>query len=295
MRLCEYCARQIAETDAVCPYCGAPVSSSRFAAGAGGGGGVPRTIEELRAFCRAHHLPLEQMRFFIGEDYRQPRAFGIYQDRSGDFVVYKNKSDGSRAVRYQGPDEAHAVREIYEKMKSEIGNQRARAANAGLQRSAAAQSSRGSRSSSGRRRGFRMNSVWIYILIFFLVVAGRGVIDGVQSRARNRHNGYYVYQNDTYYRQGDDWYRYDDDLYYWLPAVLDTAFEENYEDYYEGPTWSSAYGGEDFTGSSYYVDPDDYDSSYSSSDSSWDDDYDWDWDSDYDSWDSGSTDWDSDW
>ena len=46
------------------------------------------------------------MRFFIGEDFREARAFGIYKAGENRFVVYKNKSDGSRAVRYDGPDEA---------------------------------------------------------------------------------------------------------------------------------------------------------------------------------------------
>ena len=62
--------------------------------------------------------------FFIGIDYRQPRAFGIYQ-AGNEFIVYKNKADGTRAVRYQGTDEAYAVNELYLKLKDEILNQKA--------------------------------------------------------------------------------------------------------------------------------------------------------------------------
>ncbi len=80
--------------------------------------GKPRTIRELTDFCLSKGMPLERMRFFIGQDYREPRAFGIYQ--SGDeFIVYKNKSDGSRAIRYRGRDEAYAVSELYEKLLDE--------------------------------------------------------------------------------------------------------------------------------------------------------------------------------
>lgn len=64
-------------------------------------------------------------RFFIGEDYKEPKAFGIYQD-GNRFIVYKNKADGSRAIRYDGLDEAYAVNEIYLKLKEEIANQKAR-------------------------------------------------------------------------------------------------------------------------------------------------------------------------
>ncbi len=31
-------------------------------------------------------------------------------------IVYKNKADGSRSIRYRGPDEAYAVRALYEKL-----------------------------------------------------------------------------------------------------------------------------------------------------------------------------------
>ena len=118
---CDYCGNYIEDTDKNCPHCGAPNDRMQRS-----GTKVPKTIEELKAFCAAHHLPLEQMRFFLGEDYRGPRAFGVYKDGEGNFVVYKNKSDGSRAIRYRGTDEAYAVNELYQKMKSEISNQRAR-------------------------------------------------------------------------------------------------------------------------------------------------------------------------
>ena len=62
-------------------------------------------------------------RFFIGKDTRAPRAFGIYE-ANGEFIVYKNKSDGSRAIRYKGTDEAYAVNELYMRLKEEILNQK---------------------------------------------------------------------------------------------------------------------------------------------------------------------------
>ena len=85
-----------------------------------GGTRIPQTIEELKAFCAEKGMPLEKMRFFIGENIQQPKAFGIYRDENDRFVVYKNKADGSRAVRYSGPDEAYAVSELYLKLKSEV-------------------------------------------------------------------------------------------------------------------------------------------------------------------------------
>lgn len=85
-RKCDYCGGFIDDTDEVCPHCGGVNDHVMRSAD-----GVPKTIEELKAFCRAKNLPLEKMRFYIGEDFRQPKAFGIYKDGDGDFVVYKNK------------------------------------------------------------------------------------------------------------------------------------------------------------------------------------------------------------
>ena len=81
---------------------------------------APRTIEEFQAFCAERNMPLEKMRFFIGVDYKQPRAFGIYACGDGTFVVYKNKDDGSRSIRYNGTDEAEACAILFDKMVSEI-------------------------------------------------------------------------------------------------------------------------------------------------------------------------------
>lgn len=98
-----------------CPYCGASNNSIKRTAD-----GTPKTIAELAKWYEDRHLPpYEITRFFIGIDYRQPRAFGIYQ-AGNEFIVYKNKADGTRAVRYQGTDEAYAVNELYLKLKDEI-------------------------------------------------------------------------------------------------------------------------------------------------------------------------------
>ncbi len=106
---CPYCGGTLRTDESKCPRCGAPNELYTLPRTAPI---EPKTIEELREYCGAKDLPLDKLRFFIGEDCRQPCAYGIFRD--GDqFVVYKNKADGSRAVRYRGRDEAFAVRELY--------------------------------------------------------------------------------------------------------------------------------------------------------------------------------------
>ena len=223
------------------------------------------SVQEL--IERTKDMPLEKMRFFIKEDRKEPRCFGIYQDTfSGHWVVYKNKDDGSRAVRYSGPDEAYAAQELWAKIQSEIGLRRAK--------QPARQPSRGE---IIRRR------VLAILLVAAIAVAGFMLVRWI-SRRPNR--GYYLIDDDVYYYQSSNWYYYDDGdwLYYYDPVDYD---------WYNGHYYGSSYYGFDdygdaFEYSDYYVEPSS-DNRYSNDD---DDDDDWDI---FDSWDSSDTDWSSDW
>ena len=64
--ICKYCDGYLQDTDVTCPNCGAPNDNLMRSAD-----GVPKTIEELKAFAAAKNLPLQQMRFFLGVDMRE--------------------------------------------------------------------------------------------------------------------------------------------------------------------------------------------------------------------------------
>ncbi|MBR4461067.1 MAG: hypothetical protein IKS51_00570 [Erysipelotrichaceae bacterium] len=310
---CEYCGSYIEETDKKCPYCNAVNRNFKRVVS-----GTPQTIEELKQWYQDRNLPPEEVtRFFIGKDIREARAFGIYRDGS-DFIVYKNKDDGSRAIRYQGTDEAYAVNELYLKLKSEILNQKSR----NLSRS-------GTRSGSGTFTvsffvtafislitlgvaGTLLPS-WIFailgivlfacVILFAkdikkLIIAATIIIlmtfTGtiaylIGYSSAHKHDGYYSHGGDYYYFQGHNVYHYDNDDWYYYDTY--DNFTEYYPDYYYV---SDDYDGyeeySDFSETEYYDDR--WDSSSSSSSSSSDSDYDWDGGSD---WDSGGTDWGSDW
>ena len=115
---CDYCGNYMETTDVSCPHCGAANTHI-----AGHYSKNPVTIEELKAYCDSNKLPLDKMHVHIGENYTSPQAFGIYKDQiSGNFVVYKNKTDGQRAIRYEGKDEAYAVNELYLKIRNMQAN-----------------------------------------------------------------------------------------------------------------------------------------------------------------------------
>ena len=120
---CSYCGSEFDETLEKCPNCGASnVNVKRSTID------QPTTIEELKDWYSSKGLPpYETTRFFIGENYKGARAFGIYRDEhTGKFVVYKNKDTGQRAVRYEGTDEAYAVNELFMRLKQEILEQKSR-------------------------------------------------------------------------------------------------------------------------------------------------------------------------
>lgn len=275
---CDYCDNTYEDTLPQCPYCEAPNPSHKHV------NGTPRTIEELKQWYKARNLPpYETTRFFIGEDHKGPQAFGIYQDpQNGEFVVYKNKGDGSRAVRYRGGDEEYAVNEIYQKLKDEIVHQKS---NQGRYNAAKKVKKNGRISISG------LLGFIIFIICF--------IIYGWINSAQHKHDGYYQYGNTTYYNYDNNWYYYDNDDWYEVDSYYDDApsvISESYDDYYMSENWSTDMDATDWD-DSYYYDETHSSSSYDSdSDSGWDwgSDSDWDWDSGSD-WDSGGSDWDSDW
>lgn len=239
---------------------------------------IPETIEELKQWYEDRNLPPEETtRFFIGKDYKGARAFGIFMDEATeDFVVYKNKADGTRAIRYQGKDQKKAVKELYLKLKDEIANQKAN--NVRYTNS----SYRGVGSSSYHSNTRRSTSFFANILIFGVVGVMMLIMAVVAIWAPKR--GYYLYNDDYYYYQNGTWYEYDKTSG-WYKANKPQELSKHHKSYYQSYDYSTYYYIDNFEYSGYYVEP-----------SSSDDD-DWsssDWDSG-DSWDSSSTDWGSDW
>ena len=293
---CEYCGSIISTSDRVCPSCGAAnplfvIDTERIITD-------PKTIEELQEYCAERGMPLACMRFFIGEDFKEPKAFGIYRDNRGDIVVYKNKADGTRAIRYKGRDERHAVNEIYGKLLQECHNR-------GIYPDGKSNSPSMSKSSSNTvnrtqinrsRTGCRstsVNGLMVIIIIIPIVITAFFMVFAY-LKAGKHPSGYYKYDDTMYYHIGSSWYQYDDtadDWYGVSNSITETLYDSG-KDYYQEDGWNSDWG-ESFYNSDAY---EQYQESHRS-DSNDDNDYDSgsSYDDSYDSWDSGSTDWDSDW
>lgn len=300
---CSYCNSWINDTDEKCPHCGGTNKEYKRTTGK-----TPKTIAELQQWYEAHHLPpQEKTRFFIGVNYTKPRAFGIYRNEKGEFIVYKNKDNGQRAIRYQGTDEAYAVNELYQKLKEEILNQK---------RHNQLQRSRGSRTGRKKNRsGFRSGSfstVVASMILFVCLLAGVSAC----SSLSNRHEGYYRVDDKILYHYYNTWYEYEDwgyedsnastDAYTsekgngkWVEAQEDYDRYTDIWDYNLGRSYDSSTewdsGIQRFTDSYAYEQAyEEHEASHSDSDSSYDYDSSYDWDSG-DSWDSDYSDWGSDW
>lgn len=264
---CPYCGATISSTDKFCGSCGAP--NEAYVEDTERRVFLPKTIEELKEYCAERGMPLLKMRFFIGEDYRRPKAFGIYRD-GDNFIVYKNKANGQRAVRYSGPDEAYAVNELFLKLLDECHN-RGIYPDGKMPESVTKGAARRQKKTSGLLAP-------VLAMIFCLALSG---IFAVISIAQHRNDGYYSTGDGTvYYHYGPHWYyTYDtNDAGYWYEA--DTFPASDYQDYSLGEDWNSDWGVSNFQNSSTWEELHESNSSSSS---------------DYDSWDSGDTDWDSDW
>ena len=255
---CEYCGATLLSTDRQCPQCGAPnpnyvepMERTVF---------LPKTIEELKEYCAERGMPLLRMRFFIGENFQEPKAFGIYKD-GDEYVVYKNKANGQRAVRYRGPDEAYAVNELFEKLLEECHN-----------RGIYPDGKPTGEEKPSNKKSFLKKLIIVYLVIFLGAFGG----SALYSHFTHQHDGYYQVNENIYYHYGNDWYA--DSGYGWYE--LDSEPVADYEDYYVGSDYDSDWGVSDFKQSDTYQEIRESHSSDSS---------------DYDSWDSSDTDWDSDW
>lgn len=252
-KICDYCSAQYDDSLDNCPHCGAANSFVRRSDGA------PRTVEELKKWYAEKNLPPESItRFFIGSDNKSARAFGIFRDADGDFVVYKNKADGTRAIRYKGGDESYAVNELYTKLKEYIVQNKA---NTGSFSSPSVPNSRPRSSSNGKKPSRKTLLIFIIIGIFLLIALFGGNKKSGSGHSQNPGYSYGDYGNNYYYGYGSNSYGND----YNYDYGNDYNYNYDYNDNNDSWDWDS--------------------------NDDWDDDYDWD---SGDSWDWGG-DWDSDW
>ena len=283
---CDYCGSVIEDTLDKCPNCGATNQHVMRS-----GDQVPKSIEELKAFAAEKGIPLEKMRFFIGIDYRDPRAFGIYKEQNGNCVVYKNKGNGERVIRYQGTDEAYAVNEIYQKMKAELLERKQADINSGRNTQSGTPSSHSPKKNRGRSSRGPGRGIKVLLIVGGMFILAIIVMALTDSNTPNK--GYYDYNGDAFYYSGGVWYTPGDDGEWKKEYDVPDTLRENSSDYFAAKDYYDL--DDDYAENIVEYETEAYSYDYDNdnwNDSNWDDD---DWDYDYDSYDSYDSDWDSDW
>lgn len=259
---CSYCGSFFDDTNAKCPGCGATNEGVVRTTS-----DQPLTIEQLKQWYKDRGLPpAETTRFFIGVDYKSPRAFGIYKDEAtGNFVVYKNKDDGQRAIRYQGTDEAYAVNELFMRLKQEIIQQKMN--NVKKKQGQVDQDIISQKGNNGtlRKKSFIKRVVrWLIagvgcIVAFFafFIILGEIIIFFEPK------TGYYAYQNEVYYRHDSayndrSWYVYETGE--WSEPILDEEMPQIFQKkktckpYYIAKDWDESIPCTNFDDSPWYKD-----------------------------------------
>lgn len=234
---CPFCHGTVRSDEKTCPNCGA--ENPHYVADTSRRIFHPKTIEELKEYCAERGMPLLRMRFFIGEDYREPRAFGIY--REGDrFVVYKNKDNGSRAVRYDGPDEAYAVNELFQKLLSECHNRGIypdREPGAG-DASVRSQGQKSTGKALGMGCGYLALAMLIMLAIIGVVIGLVALVMGIKT---HKGDGYYRFSDqEIYYKNGDITYFLNEPNDWWVPSSTMPSYTRKIA--FLGKKYSDDYG-----------------------------------------------------
>lgn len=236
---CSYCGTKFNDTLEKCPNCGAENEGVvRTTAN------QPLTIQQLEEWYQSKGLPpYETTRFFIGIDYKKPKAFGIYHDpASGNFVVYKNKASGERSIRYEGTDEAYAVNELFQRLKQEIIQQKAANVKKGGGNSSGYDMSYANKGSSRKsaKTGSKSLSDGVKTLIAVGSIFAVGMTCIVAAQATIPSEGYYSCDNEIYYHISDSektgWYKY-----YGSDTWQHFDMEEAYPDIYNKKSVAKKY------------------------------------------------------
>ena len=238
------------------------------------------TYEDLIYTFDVFRVDSEKTRFFVDQDYDGPKAYVIKRNGIGEFEVYKRKADGSKAVRYQGSDEAYAVNEFYQKFLEEVRKRPEFAKK--LLGEYSRSNTRGTDQVDKLKRSFY--TAIAYAAIMLSLLGGVSYIKNTYNKFVHRKDGYYQTVDNTYYRLGRKMYYYDRLLDDWYFYGYFSDFDDYYDDweYYDYYDDHAEY--DNFEKTQYYEDWEEEDS-----DSGWSDSDSW------DSWDSDFSDWDSDW
>ena len=187
---------------------------------------VPKTIKELEKWYKDHDLPeYEKSKIFIGEEYKDLKAYGVYKDsKTGKYVVFQNKGGGLKDTYYEGDDEEFAVNKVYERVREKYIDKKKKKTNSGL---------------------FIYGTVITMAIFFFIFYA---IITLVILGPKR---GYYLINDNEYYYINGWWYTYGNDDWY---VTSEPKHSRDIKHYYVGDEYKDNWRFSDFRRSKVYKD-----------------------------------------
>ena len=240
------------DAEEFCPLCGAPVAPEEEPAPEPAAPAqpetAPRTVTELLALCDSFEVDPAAHSFFIGKDEKDASGYGLFLDEFGDYVFYRNHTDGRRAIRYKGRDEGYAVGELYRRMKAAHVFRRP-AARQESDESSRSHHHHSHRSHRQRRKARRMRRI---IAAAVAVVACIVAAVVLRWQSLQPKDGYYHYQGRYYYLQHRQWYAYDSVMDKWGKTEANPTIVANYQVYYRSTYYWEGSPVSDFQSSGFY-------------------------------------------
>lgn len=217
---CENCGLIYDASSEKCPECGEHIREQNMISDS-----VPDSLESLQKFVRDNNIDLKKLKLYINEDTKQIGAYGMIKDEYGDFTFYRNRSDGTRSVRYKGNNEAFAVNEFYRiliAVRSEVDIKPEDILNRPVL-------PEGKQSKYPLRRVVIITAGILVVLGIFIVFLST-LFSALHPDSKKVTPGYYTYFGKTYYHDSTGWYESAGNDQ-WVRADLDDSFLNHSDKY----------------------------------------------------------------
>lgn len=233
---CQFCGAELEMNQMYCSQCGTFDQSrtgeeSRFSVIR------PKTIEELKIYCREHGIPVSRLGFFVDEDRAEAYANGII--REGERVlVYENAPNGARNLIYSGNDEESAVALFFGHLidvchEENIHPERM----SGIDDPAASSSLSVTYSESEP-----VIKKAMLIKIAAIAAVAALLITLIVLISIHSSDGYYLNAGSLLYKNGNKWYYYNSDTT-WSRAIIT---DEDIDAEFLGRNYDPSWGGSEF-------------------------------------------------
>lgn len=221
------------------------------------------SIDEFKKVFEDFGIEEDKTKFYLGKYHLSPKAYGIYQI-DDDYIVYKIKNNGDTTIRYKGPNEQIACKELYTKFLQEVSKRKglSKKYNPYHDDNYAPVNDRNEIEKALAKRQSR--NILIFIFVAFLLIDG-AILLYKKNHPEVPQTTYYQHDNNYYKNYNNNWYYWDDTLNDWYIFYPSYSEYNEYDDITDSDDNYYYDYGEGYDDYDYY----DYDFDFSDSYSDW--------------------------